>query len=258
MKLSKKDIEGINKMYHEIEKSAIIDKKIQKSLETEKSYIGKELLLCDQVYAIHDKLPKAKYQIILYLIRLFKYNNQIYESLKRELANDKNLLQKRINKTFKEKNAHGEIYLNILKLANKHFIKGKTYLKNFDEDDASTHHHAHLSLHHKNKAEELYNELLAKDVKRVIKHLALVKLSEVYAHMMLKCEHLSKLIPEVIKKIEQAHAEIQNDLYNIHRLVAEQNLSLRHFAINYSKSLVHAAEYMDNLSNRVILYEHKP
>ena len=258
MKLSKKDAQAMNKIYKEIEETTIMDKKILNSIDKEKSIIGKELLICEQLHIIERELPnkEASSQLILYLIRLLKYNNQVHDSIKKELSNDKKLLKSRVNKAFSANDIHQEIYNSVLKIADKHFNLGRKHMKKFKVNDSKTHHHAQYALHHKTKAEDLYDTLMGKDIKKVIKQLALTKLSEIYTKMNKKGEETSSLIIKTVKKLEKGN-KVKTPIHDINKNILEQNLALRHFATNYSKTLIHSAEYIDNLSNKIILYHHK-
>ena len=256
MKLSKKHIRMLNKMYQDIEENTILDDKLLKEIEKEESMIGKELLLGEQISLLSTKLPnkEARNQLILYLIRLFKYNNQVYEALSMELKDDRKLLKSRVNKGFKEKNIHDELYKQVLKIADRHFQIGKKHLKQFKEKKED--YHGQLAFHHKVKAEELYDILLGKDVRKVIKHLALTKLTHTYEKLIRNSEESSTLVNQVIKKAEKK-SNILKQIKEINNNIQEQNLALRHFATNYSKSLIHTAEYVDKLSNKIIIYRHK-
>lgn len=257
MKTPKKEINKMNQLYKDIEKYTISDKRVLNSIDREESVMGKQLLICEQLQQIETKLPskEAKNQLILYLIRLFKYNAQIYESVKKELDDDSKLLKKRVEIGFK-KGASKEIYNNVLRVADHHFKIGKEHLNQLKPQDATTHHHANLALRHKNEAEELYNLLTEKGVRRVIKRLALMKLTDTYKKLIERCEALVKVVSSTVRIIESGK-KATTEVYEIHRFVVEQNLILRHFALNYSKSLIHSAEYIDFLNNRVVLYHHK-
>jgi hypothetical protein len=109
-------------------------------------------------------------------------------------------------------------------------------------------------MHYKNKAEDLYDTLLDKDVKNVIKHLALTKLAEIYKKISKDCEELTSLIKKAINSLEKGK---KVNIHDIHTKVVGESLILRHFAVNYSKSLIHASEFADKLSNKIVLYMHK-
>lgn len=258
MKLSKTDIRSIGQMYKNLDEKIIVDKKILDSIDNEKSIIGKQLLIGDQLQVVMKKVSNkgAKNQLIFYLVRLFNYNTQVYESLKLELKNDGKLLGNRVKNGFQKKDIHKEMCKNILKIANKHFNIGKQHLKGFNPQDKSTHRHGHMAMHHKVKAEGLYDTLVSKDIKQVIKRLALVKLTNTYKKMITRCGEIASLIVKTLKTVKKSN-QLKLYIHEINRYIAEQNLALRHFAINYSKSLIHAAEYIDNLNNKIILYTHR-
>jgi len=256
-KITKKEAVYLNKMYEDFEKATIIDKKILNSIDREKSLIGKSLIICDQLAAIQKKKGKeARGQNILFLIRLFRYNTQVYESLKKELAKEKELLKKRVNKGFRSSSVHEEIYKNVLKVADQHFSIGKKHLKQFKSKDESTHKHGHMALHHKKKAEDIYDTLLGKDIKKVIKRLAIVKLAETYELLIKICNELSTELNKTIKSAKKGN-KIAASIEKICVLCHRQNLTLKHYAVNYSRAMIHSAEYIDNLRNKVIIYKYK-
>jgi hypothetical protein len=166
---------------------------------------------------------------------------------------------KRIEKEFKKDKVHKELYNSILSVADEHFKTGKNHVEQYDETDKKTHHHAHMALHHKTKAEELYDILLAKDVRKVLKHLALTKFSEVCEKLIENSEEIAANIQKAADYAEKNKTgeELNNCLYHINHKVLEQNLVLRHFALSYSKALIHSAEFLDSQSDKIILYVHK-
>jgi hypothetical protein len=258
MKPSKKDIKRMEQLYKDVEKFTIIDKKILDSIDREKCILGKELMLCEQIHAVNSSVlgKEARYQIILYLIRLFSYNLQVHQSLTKELENDKELLKKRVEKAMREKKVHNEIFDSVMKVADNHFNSGKEHLKHIRKEDSSTHYHAHLALNHKNKAEELYNTLMDKNIKRVMQKVAMIKLESTYKKLLEKCESLASMISQSIRSLEKG-TQKNMSFHHLTQQVFEQNLLLRQFAVNYSKSLVHAAEYRDHLNNKIVIYVHR-
>jgi hypothetical protein len=250
-------IKSIEKIYSKIE-PPIVEKKILTSIEKETSLIGKELLICDQLQAIKHKYPEkqSKNLLIFYVMRLSKYNEQVIKSLNKELEGEKNLLKRRVSRVLIEKDVQKELYKNILKAADKHYTSGKGHLSQFDGKDENTYHHASLAHHHKERAEDLYSALLDKNLIKVLQHLAFVKLGNIYSQIIGKASELSSILELTAKTVTKGK-QVDVKIHEVHRLVAEQNLYLRHFAINYSKSLVHAAEFMDESESKVILYKHK-
>jgi hypothetical protein len=262
MKFTKKEVKALNKVYKDIESTTIVDPKILNAIDKEKSVLGKEILLCHQLHTVYNDLPKkeAKSQMVLYFIRLFMYNNQILESVSKELADDNKLLKKRVNKEFKENAVHKEIHKKLVSIADKHLKLSKHHFKKFDHKKTDTRHHIMRADHHRTRAEDIYDNLLHKDAKKMIKTLVLKKLVKIYEKIVLSCDETAMKISDAIKLLDgkgSIKGKVKKLLYDIHKAIELQGGYLRHFAVNYSKSMVHSAEYIDDLKNKIILYHHK-
>jgi len=240
-------------MYADIEKHTISDKRILSRIEKEGSLLGKERIICDQLSSFSKKSSKnTRMQLILMLIRLYKTNTQIVESLEKELKNDKKLLKKRVSQKLKK--VHAELHGNLLTVAGRHTKAARVHYGKYIPEKSSTHGHYHIASHHKKKAENLYKFLMSRGAREMLKKVATVKLEKVYKELISDSKKIAAAIEKDVSAIEKNR---KVDLDYIRYLVNRQIIALSHFATNYSKSLIHTAQFVDNLSNKIILYHHK-
>ncbi len=241
-----------------LESSVYLDKRVLNSIEKEKSLIGKQLLILEQIkIAAKVRSQAGRNQLLALLYRLHQVNKQIEDSLKAELKSKAMTLTKRVNTGLKKKEVLNDFHANIWRLAESHFRKGNLHMQKVQHEKKATHQHASIAYQHHARAKKIYDSMLRKDSKVILKKLAHKKLSDTYKQIMDRTKLLDKIIEDLVNAIEKQSKAIRIRIKNVEKLVNEENDLLIHFATNYSKSLIHSAEFVDKLNNKAVLYEHK-
>jgi len=229
-------------------------------IEKEESHIGKLSLLSGQLNVVYHSLPseEARKQIIFFLDRISEYNTQIQAGLKKELAKDNKELKRKITSKFRKKPVYLEVLNNIHSIAKRHHDLGKKHLAKYKENDKSTYIHGHLAKHHSVHAKNMYDIILRKDVKKILQLMAIKLLAESYSKVLNASMQISKDSKEAarIAKSKKGLAKLRQKFISINANVMHQDLILRHFAANYSRTLIHSAELIDNLNKKFVLYTH--
>ena len=115
-KNAEKLIKSVEKRFQS-EGTIYLDKTINSRIEQEISHLGKEKLIVDHIHNLSKKYNKKnKDKIMFLLVKLYRLNEQVHESLAFELKNDKRLLNKRIKTKISRNNVHKDIYKKLLKI----------------------------------------------------------------------------------------------------------------------------------------------
>ena len=250
----------IEKLEKDISKSGIsIDKALDAKIERQISHLGKEMIITNIVARLSKRLQSSKNdilknKILLLLIKLYKYNRQVHDSLKRELTNDRKLLNKRIKAKIHSNNVHMEIYNKLWKIANEHLSVFGNHARNHSPDIRYHPYYVIKMIYHKNKAEKIYKALSSKNVRKTIHKILLTKLDKVYNALLLLSSELSKHIISSINCIKvNRNGDLVLHTHQMEGLIDSKIRVLRNFAFKYSYNLIHSQEFFDSKNNRIIL-----
>lgn len=252
-KISKLD----DKIIRNIEKKLsgnkfFIDKKINSRIEREISHLGKEKLIIDSITRLSKNIPKNK--VLFLAVKLYHLNKQIYESLAKELKNDKKILNKRLSSKISKNKVHFELHNKLLKIADKHANIVKEYYKKFKLNSKNKHHHLLKIAIHKRRAENIYDSLNDRRVKTILHRLLLLKLDQVYKNLIEGSVELSKNIVALTKAIQSSNDKKVKKINNMIDYIISENIRLlRNFAFKYSYNVVHSEKFFDSKNNEFIL-----
>ncbi len=244
------------KVISELEKNSLISKSIESQILKERSLIGKQQLLADTLVSISSKRTnQARDHMLILLLYLHRSNERVTASLQQELASGKKLLSRRIEKTCNHA-VKKELQKNLWKVAEHHFRKGNLHLKHFNQKNTSSPAHAVMARYHHSNANDIYQILVRKDILTILKKLAFTKLAETYAQILLCCKQVDRTIEKAVNDLRK-NGSARLSAKNMAMSITNERIALQHFATNYSKSLIHSAEYVDHMNNRFILYHHR-
>jgi hypothetical protein len=234
-----------------------VDKSLNKKIEDKISHLGKEKFISEVILKLDAKLKNKenglqKKKILVLLIKLYRYNQQINETLKGELSDNKKLLNKRIKTRINSHNVHMDVYNKLLKIADSHLNIVSKHAKNHAPNKRYDRNYVIKIMYHKKKAETLYKTLSKKNVHWVMHRVLLKKLDQVYNELMTMTVELAEEIVDCAKLIKSGkkHNKSVTEIYHI---IEDKVRFLRNFAFKYSYNIIHSGEFFDSKNNKMIL-----
>ncbi|MCH8003114.1 MAG: hypothetical protein IH934_00645 [Nanoarchaeota archaeon] len=241
------------------ESTIYFDKTINSRIEQEISHLGKEKLIVDHIYNLSKKNNKKnKGKIMFLLIKLYRLNEQVNESLVFELKNDRKLLNKRIKTKIERNNVHKDIYKKLLKIANNHFNYVEKHIKNIKAGRKFPREPLQTLMYHKRKAEVIYKELINVKMRATLHKVLLKKLDSVFQTLYNFTVDLADNIAGLVKDIQNSKTnKLNRKTKNIQSIVSDKIGILRNFAYKYSYNVVHSEHFFDLDGNRLVLITKK-
>jgi len=247
MQKVKQELEEANEIY--------IDKKIKKRVEKEITHLGKEKLLVDHIYSLSKKFNKDhKNKALFLLVELYHLNTQVHQSLARELKNDKKLLNKRIKTKIDKNKVHIDLYKKLLKIADKHYQVINYYVKHFNPKKVYSRPYILGVIYHKKRAEHIYKTLINSKMKKILHHLLLKKLVDVYESLIEFTVLLANQITDLAISIKNNKAKnLDKKSKEMQLIVSNKTDVLSNFAFKYTYNVIHSDKFLDFDNNKVVL-----
>lgn len=236
-----------------------IDKKINARIEREISHLGKEKLIVDHINKLTRNFNKKnKNEILFLLVKLYNLNKQVNESLVKELKSDKKLLNKRIKTKIEKNKVHIDIYKKLLKIAQAHFDIVKKHAKTFDPKKIYRHGYILKIVHHKRKAEAIYDSLTGKNMKKIMHRILLKKLDGVYKALIDSTVDMANGILTLVTDIKNNKvSRFGKKTKEMQTIVSDKIDVLRSFAYKYSYNILHSEKFFDFKNKKIILITKK-
>lgn len=259
--ISKKSDNLIKKVESELmgAKEIYVDKKINYNIEREISHLAKEKLIVDHIQNLSKKINKKnKNKILFLLVKLYNFNNQIHQSLSKELKNNKKILNKRISLKIKKNKVHKDLYKKLLKIANKHYNVVKRYADSFNPKKKHSKSFILNIVYHKRKAETIYNALTNIKMRNTLHKILLKKLDKVYQSLVEFTVQLAKMIVIIIKNIRaNKFRSIDKTSKHIQSIVSDKINILKSFAYKYTYNIIHSDHFFDFDGKKLVLITKK-
>lgn len=253
-KNAEKLIKSVEKRFQS-EGTIYLDKTINSRIEQEISHLGKEKLIVDHIHNLSKKYNKKnKDKIMFLLVKLYRLNEQVHESLAFELKNDKRLLNKRIKTKISRNNVHKDIYKKLLKIANEHFDYFRKHIKNLKAGRKFPREPLEILMYHKRKAEAIYKELINVKMRVTLHKVLLKKLDNVFQTLLDFTVDLANNISKLVNDIKNGKAvNFGNKTKNVQGIVSDKISILRNFAYKYSYNIIHSDHFFDFDGNKIVL-----
>ena len=251
MKGIEKHLEGSNEVY--------VDKSINTRVEREISHLGKEKLLADHIKNLSKKANQTnKNKMLFLLVRLYHFNNQVHQSLVKELRNDKKLLSKRIKTKFDRKKAHRDVYKKLLKIAKAHYTVVKKYADHFNRKTKYSKKFIANIVNHKRRAAAIYESLTNVRMRVTLHKVLLRKLDSVYKMLIDSTVDLANEISQTASAIKNNKAKnVNKRTKEIQSLVSDKIDVLKSFAYKYSYNIIHSDYFYDFDNHKMVLITKK-
>jgi hypothetical protein len=253
-KSSQKVIKAAEKKLNE-SNEVYIDKAINSKIEREISHLGKEKLIVDHLAKLAKKFNKQnKDKILFLLVKLYNLNQQVHESLAKELKNDKKLLNTRVRTKIQKKKVHKDLYVKLMKIANSHYEIVKAYAKQFNPRIKYDKKYIMSIIYHKRQAEKIYKSLANVKMRKTLHRVLLKKLDSVYAALMDFTIDLAKDISKAVKAIDSNKtSSVKKGAKAMQSIVSDKIAVLRSFAYKYTYNVIHSDHFFDFDGNKLVL-----
>jgi len=253
-KSADKLIKSVEKRFQS-EDTVYFDKTINSKIEQEISHLGKEKLIVDHIHNLSKKNSKNNNNKILFLlIKLYRLNEQVHDSLAFELKDDRKLLNKRIKSKIEKNKVHKEIYKKLIKIANNHFNYVKKHIRNIKAGSKFPREPLQTLMYHKRKAEVIYKELINVKMRTTLHKVLLKKLDNVFQELYNFTVDLADNIAGLVRDMQNNRKnKLIKRTKNIQSIVSDKIGILRNFAYKYSYNVVHSEHFFDLDGNRLVL-----
>ena len=134
----------------------------------------------------------------------------------------------------------------------------KKHAKTFDPKKIYRHGYILKIVHHKRKAEAIYDSLAGKNMKKIMHRILLKKLDGVYKALIDSTVDLAKDILAIVKDIKNNKvSRFGKKTKEMQTIVSDKIDVLRSFAYKYSYNILHSEKFFDFKNKKIILITKK-